>query len=355
MSIREYKHDVFLCYFYGKAKQLYYGSDIAKDLATSLREAGLTVYRDYENNTGNFDIEVKKAFRNSLIKVIVLTTPYIKSCERSKNTRHKELFLEATDYSSEYIVPILYEAYLSDKDKWPKGKVKTYFDDKSYYNFSNSTIKARNLPLAIREMKQMRTDFITLTTNPLIRLQYETALLPKTNTESFHCFLSHVWRNVTQKSKVGDNIDLHSNHGQQPIVINTHKQVKVVKDNLEVNKIKCWFDDEQIFENTPKDILSGLVNSTAIIVFITEAYLDKITRPNEYVASELDFAIKVRKANAIIPVVLSPSGQCLDPKNWPSQLDSIKQTNYIDFSTKELRKQNMQVLCKRIRRKVPGG
>ena len=114
-------------------------------------------------------------------------------------------------------------------------------------------------------------------------------------------FLSHTWQ-------------------KDELMRDTHTRVLNVKEKLCLKGIKVWFDEEKMINNIDACMASGINDCSAVVVFITRNYCNKVERAAKYsdiydnCFKEFTYATTMQKI--IIPVVFEESMTNLS--SWPS-------------------------------------
>ena len=115
--------------------------------------------------------------------------------------------------------------------------------------------------------------------------------------------------------------------------------------------IDVWLDTHDIHRESDviRSMTSGIDKATAVIVCITQQYIEKCNRTeNDNCKLELDYAY-VRKGQArLVPVVLDKS--CLDTRMWNGKVGAYLASHlYVDFSDDSKIVANAPQLATRIR------
>lgn len=127
----------------------------------------------------------------------------------------------------------------------------------------------------------------------------------------------------------------------------THQKVIEIGKQLEERGVRIWIDDANLTEFVADDIVAGLRKSSAILVFITKNYLERINKPGANASREFRMA-SLKPGRTLVPIVLEK--ECLDPKEWFGSLGAFHLSDllYIDFSSKEAEEKNFDRLIQRI-------
>lgn len=126
-------------------------------------------------------------------------------------------------------------------------------------------------------------------------------LKKKKKKESFHAFLTHNWGNDEEGR-------------------NNHKRVVQFKKALSEFGIEnLWLDEERMTGNIVQQMCDGIDNSKLVVVFITQAYIDKVAgrSPKGYSDNcllEYQYAAGRKGSTKLIAVVMEDS--CSDSSKW---------------------------------------
>ena len=92
-----------------------------------------------------------------------------------------------------------------------------------------------------------------------------------------------------------------------------HERVAKVNELLTASGLRVWFDGEQMQGDVRKKMVEGVVNSKAVVVFITDEYLLKASGlgkkgGNDNCKFEFDTAMHAKHlgVDKLIPVVMEP-------------------------------------------------
>jgi hypothetical protein len=115
--------------------------------------------------------------------------------------------------------------------------------------------------------------------------------------KSFAAFLTHDWGN----DKLGRN---------------NHRRVVQVAHALKARGLPIWIDEDEMTGDIVGQMCSGIENSSAIVVFVTERYVSKVGGSNDKDNCKLEFSYAARKAgpSAMIPVVMEE--RMSDSHSW---------------------------------------
>ena len=116
----------------------------------------------------------------------------------------------------------------------------------------------------------------------------------------YDAFLTHDW---------GEDAQGRSNH----------ERVKQVKDALDANGIKCWFDEERMSGEINKKMTAGIDDSATVVVFITSRYIMKANGDgpngsNDNCKFEFDYGLMRKGVEKMITVVMEPA--CHKTSDW---------------------------------------
>ena len=118
----------------------------------------------------------------------------------------------------------------------------------------------------------------------------------RADAEEWAAFLSHTW--------TGDELGRDN-----------HARVRKINDALRVSGVSTWFDDTHMEDSTDHAMTSGIEGSTAILVFITEAYIEKvIANDGNNVQFEFEHAVRQKGATQFITVCMEPV--CRSANEW---------------------------------------
>ena len=110
--------------------------------------------------------------------------------------------------------------------------------------------------------------------------------------------------------------------------------MKRINDAIKAHGVTPWFDEEQMNGNTRQKMVEGIEKSDVIVVFITEAYRDKVNQPDgrDNCLFEFNHAFEQKGPKFMIPVVMEP---CMrNPRDWTGLLGAALSAHlYIDFSS----------------------
>ena len=110
--------------------------------------------------------------------------------------------------------------------------------------------------------------------------------------------------------------------------------MKRINDAIKTHGIVPWFDEERMSGETRQKMVEGIENSDVIVVFITEAYCDKISKgeSRDNCLFEFKHAFEQKGPEVMIPVVMEP---CMrNAREWKGLLGASLSTHlYIDFSS----------------------
>ncbi|CAK4121066.1 unnamed protein product [Aphanomyces euteiches] len=115
----------------------------------------------------------------------------------------------------------------------------------------------------------------------------------------------------------------------------THKQVSIVNGLLKDKGITTWFDEEKMEGNVKKQMIRGIDNTRAIVVFVTQRYIDKVGGNNAEDNCQLEFnyASRRKTANKMIPVLIDPDPDLKNPSSWTGEVGFVLGGHlYLDMS-----------------------
>ncbi|RHX97670.1 hypothetical protein DYB30_004838 [Aphanomyces astaci] len=131
----------------------------------------------------------------------------------------------------------------------------------------------------------------------------------------------------------------------------THKNVSVVNTLLKARGITTWFDEEKMEGNVKKQMIHGIDNARAIVVFVTQRYIDKVGGNNAEDNCQLEFNYAARRktASKMIPVLIDPSPALKKTANWTGEVGFVLGGHlYLDLSSAAVFVENEitgEVLC----------
>ena len=110
--------------------------------------------------------------------------------------------------------------------------------------------------------------------------------------------------------------------------------MKRINDAIKARGVIPWFDEERMTGEIRQKMVEGIENSDVIVVFITEAYRDKISKGESRDNCRFEFkhAFEQKGPEVMIPVVMEP---CMrNAQEWKGLLGVALSTHpYIDFSS----------------------
>ena len=110
--------------------------------------------------------------------------------------------------------------------------------------------------------------------------------------------------------------------------------MKRINDAIKARGIVPWFDEERMSGETRQKMVDGIESSDVIVVFVTEAYRDKVNIDNgrDNCRFEFKHAFEQKGPELMIPVVMEP---CMrNTREWKGILGASLSTHlYIDFSS----------------------
>ena len=85
-------------------------------------------------------------------------------------------------------------------------------------------------------------------------------------------------------------------------------KVKRINDAIKARGVIPWFDEERMIGNIRHKMVEGIENSDVIVVFITEAYRDKVNQGDgrDNCLFEFKYAFEQKGPKVMIPVVMEP-------------------------------------------------
>eukprot|EP00732_Lithocolla_globosa_P002322 Lithocolla_globosa_v1_NODE_1492_length_2536_cov_46.306608.p1 type:complete len:791 gc:universal NODE_1492_length_2536_cov_46.306608:57-2429(+) len=143
-----------------------------------------------------------------------------------------------------------------------------------------------------------------------------TSPLPLQSRHLYDVFLSHAW----DSDREGRN---------------THERVGLVNAQLKDAGICTWFDQDRMEGNIVDQMTNGIENSALVIVFVTQAYMEKVMSNSDGNCKlEFNHSVRVKTTKRIISVVFEP---CMkDTRDWMGALGGRMGDHlYIDMSKDE--------------------
>ena len=110
--------------------------------------------------------------------------------------------------------------------------------------------------------------------------------------------------------------------------------MKRINDAIKTHGVNPWFDEERMSGDIRQKMVDGIENSDVIVVFITEAYRDKVNQDNgrDNCRFEFKYAFERKGPELIIPVVMEPGMR--NVQEWKGTLLAYLPSHlYIDFSS----------------------
>ena len=109
--------------------------------------------------------------------------------------------------------------------------------------------------------------------------------------------------------------------------------MKRINDVLKSHSLDTWFDEDKLNGDLQKQMTEGVENSSVIVVFITEAYQQKVNHGSSRDNCRYEFkhAFNKKGSECMIPVVMEASmrKQC----DWIGEFGgALGSSLYIDFS-----------------------
>jgi len=133
------------------------------------------------------------------------------------------------------------------------------------------------------------------------------------------------------------DVFLSHNWGQAPAHAN-HQRVNVVNTFLTSRNITTWFDGEKLKGDLRFMMRHGIENALIFCVFITDAYIDKISGGNQLDNCYYEFMYAVehvkqsnKKYRSILPIVMEAKYK--EKANWTGALVSLKDLVPVDLSS----------------------
>ena len=111
--------------------------------------------------------------------------------------------------------------------------------------------------------------------------------------------------------------------------------MKRINDAIKNRGVISWFDEEERMSgSTRQKMVEGIENSDIIVVFITEAYRDKVNSGGgrDNCRFEFQHAFEQKGPEVMIPVVMEPGMR--NARDWTGVLGAALSTHlFIDFSS----------------------
>ena len=126
----------------------------------------------------------------------------------------------------------------------------------------------------------------------------------------FDCFLTHDW-------------------GQG---LKNHEKVRRINRALESHGLVTWFDEDRIVGDVVAKMVEGIENSSMALVFITEAYLNKVRQSDHRDNSKFEFNHCINFGCDMIPIVMEAGVR--NQTKWTGRVGVALGTSlYVDFSS----------------------
>ena len=110
--------------------------------------------------------------------------------------------------------------------------------------------------------------------------------------------------------------------------------MKRINDAIKARGVIPWFDEERMIGEIRQKMVDGIESSDVIVVFVTEAYRDKVNIDNgrDNCRFEFKHAFEQKGPELMIPVVMEPGMR--NTREWKGLLGAALSTHlYIDFSS----------------------
>ena len=110
--------------------------------------------------------------------------------------------------------------------------------------------------------------------------------------------------------------------------------MKRINDAIKARGVIPWFDEERMSGETRQRMVDGIENSDLIVMFITEAYRDKVNQGDgrDTCLFEFKYAFEQKGPKVMIPVVMEPGMR--SARELTGLLGASLSTHlYIDFSS----------------------
>ena len=131
----------------------------------------------------------------------------------------------------------------------------------------------------------------------LINTEFAQELVNKTDV-----FLTHDW-------------------GEDELGRKNHDRVAKVNLALKAKGIKTWFDSDQMVGDIDDQMVNGIDNTQAVIVFVTQRYMKKVNAANalDNCRKEFKYCCQTKTSSLMIPVVMEPRMRDVN-KEWKGLL-----------------------------------
>lgn len=144
-----------------------------------------------------------------------------------------------------------------------------------------------------------------------------------------------MYHKVRKAASAGDEHDVFLSHawGRDGLERDNHERVRMINNALQERKIKTWFDANNMSGSTDHAMTEGIDSSKVIIVFITEAYIDKVnSNDGNNVGLEFGYAMRRHKSLAQVKTVCMEP-KCQNPRTWHGPVGArLGGEFYEDFS-----------------------
>ena len=116
------------------------------------------------------------------------------------------------------------------------------------------------------------------------------------------------------------------------VLVDNHQRVSRINKALQRKGLRTWFDEEKMKGNIRDQMRKGIDDSTGIIVYITERYIEKVSgnKADDNCKMEFDYASLTKTAKCMLAVVMEQT--CQDPRVWKSIGFVLGNHLYFDFS-----------------------
>jgi len=208
------------------------------------------------------------------------------------------------------------EGTIEDKFVIVDSKTKEAIDDDKLDELANVILDAtRSLPPALKAKH--------------LRSQADSLYLPPE--KKYHVFLTHNW---------GENDE-------------NHQRVSKINHELKMCGVRTWFDEERLGGNIIEEISSGIDSSLAIIVFITQAYVTKVSGNgrkgnDDYCKLEFEYAQKFMGVDNMIVVECEETDE-----RWSGNLEFFLGNHFkYNFKSDDKLTTCVEGLVKKIRERI---
>jgi hypothetical protein len=114
----------------------------------------------------------------------------------------------------------------------------------------------------------------------------------------------------------------------------THDRVAVINKELKSLGFVTWFDSDKMTGDVVDHMVSGIDNTSVIVVFVTQRYMSKVngSNANDNCRKEFKYATDTKSSLNMIPVVMEPRMKDIR-RSWVGLMRlELGNILYVDFS-----------------------